>query len=159
VYMLSLYKHRDDKSQDMSPYRDDKSYDMSCPSLYRKEGRQQNVQKGRVVPVQEGGSKEGRGRHVQKGLVVPAQEGGSGMTYIERTCRPCTCRPCTRRTSLGGPKELIPGDSEKVLILSLRCTWYIRIGTGRQVSGILLQIGRTSAEKCAIDAFLGGSSS
>ena len=138
MYILSLYKHRDDKSYDMSPYRDDKSYDMSSPSLYRKEGRQ---------------------RHVQKGLVVPAQEGGSGMTYTERTCRPCTCRPCTRRTSLGGPKELIPGDSEKVLILSLRCTWYIRIGTGRQVSGILLHIGRTSAEKCAIDAFLGGSSS
>jgi len=103
--------------------------------------------------------KKGRERHVQKGLVVPAQEGGSGTTYTERTCRPCTYRPCAGRTTLGEPKELIPADSENVLILRLRCTWYIRIGTDRQVSGILLHKERTSAEKCAINAFLGGSSS
>jgi len=51
-----------------------------------------------------------------------------------------------------GSKEYL----ENIWILSLRCTWYIMICTGRESSGILLRIGRTWAEKSAMNAFLGG---
>jgi len=46
--------------------------------------------------------------------------------------------------------------SENLLMWSLRWTWYMTICTGREVLGILLHVGRTSAEKSAINAFVGG---
>jgi len=46
--------------------------------------------------------------------------------------------------------------TEKMFIVSLRFDWLLIICTSGKFEGILLHVGRTSSEKSAVNAMLGG---